>query len=178
MGLTMRAAEHATGDPGANLPIDLRFLRCASKLGRLSQRQDSRVPAKPRSPARRVFPSHGEPELATNEFTDALADAVGIRELVARLPDETDQEDFRRLLELTDVPVSGLASSISPTAVTVTTYQSAKGREFDVVIMPGLVEGASRCGPLPALPHGTANRQTRNPSPRRGGVLRGGDTCA
>lgn len=39
-----------------------------------------------------------------------------------------------------DVPLPGLASSIASTAVT--TYQSAKGREFDVVVMPGLVEGS------------------------------------
>lgn len=128
--------------PGAILPIDLTIPALAYEFGRLSQ---DRTREFRRSRGRQLaefFSSQGEPELAANAFTDALADAVGIRDLIDALPDETDQDDFRRLLELTDVPVSGLASSISPTAVTVTTYQSAKGREFDSVIMPGLVEGS------------------------------------
>ncbi len=128
--------------PGANLPIDLTIPALAYELGRLSQNRTREFRRSRGRQLAEFLSSHGEPELAANEFTEALADAVGIRELIDALPDETDQEDFWRLLELTDVPVSGLASSISPTAVTVTTYQSAKGREFDVVIMPGLVEGS------------------------------------
>lgn len=128
--------------PGANLPNDLTIPALAYEVGRLSQNKTREFR---RSCGRRLaefFSLQCEPELAANDFTDALANAVGIRGFIDALPDETDQEDFRRLLELTDVPVSGLASSISPTAVTVTTYQSAKGREFDTVVMPGLVEGS------------------------------------
>lgn len=127
--------------PGAHLPVDLTIPALAYELGRLSLNRTREFRRRRGRQLADFFQSQGEPERAANEFTAMLADALGIRELVVAWPDETDQEDFRRLLELTEVPVSGLASSISPTAVTVTTYQSAKGREFDVVIMPGLVEG-------------------------------------
>lgn len=128
--------------PGSKLPIDLTIPALASELGRLSQNRTREFRRSRGRQLAECFQSHSEPEQPANEFTAALADALSIRELIATLPDETDQEDFRRLLDLTGVPASGLASSISPTSVTVTTYQSAKGREFDVVVMPGLVEGS------------------------------------
>lgn len=130
-----------TDTPGASLPVDLTIPALAYELGRLSKNstRDFR-----RSIGRRLatfLEPARQPDQPANEFAAALADELGIYELVEGLPDETDQEDFGRLLELTDVPVSGLASSIKSTAVTVTTYQSAKGREFDIVVLPGLVEG-------------------------------------
>lgn len=128
--------------PGANLPIDLTIPALARELGRLSQNTTREFRRNRGRQLAEFFSLHCAPELAASDFTDALANALGIRGLIEALQDETDQEDFQRLLDLTDVPVYGLASSISPTAVTVTTYQSAKGREFDVVVMPGLVEGS------------------------------------
>jgi DNA helicase-2/ATP-dependent DNA helicase PcrA len=128
--------------PGANLPIDLTIPALASELGRLSQNRNRDFRRSRGRQLAKFFQTHGGSEQAASEFTGTLADALGLTELVATMPEETDQEDFRRLLELIEVPVSGLASSISPTAITVTTYQSAKGREFYVVVMPGLVEGS------------------------------------
>lgn len=128
--------------PGANLPIHLTIPALAYELGRLSQNRTRHFRRSRGRQLAEFLQSDGEPEQAAAQFTAALAHALEIRDLVDTMPDETDQEDFRRLLDLTDVPVSGLASTISPTAVTVTTYQSAKGREFDVVVMPGLVEGS------------------------------------
>lgn len=128
--------------PGASLQVDLTIPALAYELGRLSHNRTRDFRRGRGRQLAEFFESSREPEQPANEFATALADALGIREFVDGLPDETDQEDFQRLLEMTEVPVSGLASSISPTAVTVTTYQSAKGREFDVVVMPGLVEGS------------------------------------
>ncbi|MCV7584090.1 ATP-dependent helicase [Micrococcus luteus] len=136
----LRSAKSDT--PGANLPIELTIPALAYELGRLSQNTTQGFR---RSCGRRLaefFQSHCAPEMPASAFTDALANAVGIRGLINASYDETDQEDFRRLLKLDNVPVYRLASSLSRTALTVTTYQSAKGREFDVVVMPGLVEGS------------------------------------
>ena len=128
--------------PGAELPLDLTIPALASELGRLVQDRTRDFRRRRGRRLAEFFETHREPDQAANEFVGTLDHALGIEELVAALPEQTDQDDFRRLLELTDVPVSGLASSIASTAVTVTTYQSAKGREFDVVVMPGLVEGS------------------------------------
>ncbi|MBK4138934.1 MULTISPECIES: ATP-dependent helicase [Corynebacterium] len=128
--------------PGAHLPIDITIPALARDLGRLSQNTTREFRRSRGRQLAEFFSLHCAPELTASDFTDALANALDIRGLIDALQDETDQEDFQKLLNLTDVPVYGLASSISPTAVTVTTYQSAKGREFDVVIMPGLVEGS------------------------------------
>lgn len=128
--------------PGGFLPIDLTIPALASELGKLSQHRNREFRRHRGRELAGFFRLHGDSEQAANEFTAELAADLHLRELVANLPDETNQEDFFRLLELSELPVSGLASSVSSTAVTVTTYQSAKGREFDVVVMPGLVEGS------------------------------------
>jgi DNA helicase-2/ATP-dependent DNA helicase PcrA len=128
--------------PGALLPIDLTIPALSYELGRLTQKSSREFRRDcGRKLAERLQLPH-DPGQPANEFTTTLTETLGIRELIAAASDEADQEDFARLLGLTDVPVSGLASSISPTSLTVTTYQSAKGREFDVVVMPGLVEGS------------------------------------
>jgi DNA helicase-2/ATP-dependent DNA helicase PcrA len=75
----------------------------------------------------------------------SLARALGLDAIAEAGPDQRDQaglsgfQDAARLHMLTVADVA--AGTVRVGKVTLTTYHSAKGREWDVVIMPGLVDG-------------------------------------
>jgi DNA helicase-2/ATP-dependent DNA helicase PcrA len=74
-----------------------------------------------------------------------LADSLELADLAAASPAQRDQQalaDFYRADREHALTVADIAAgSLRTGKVTLTTYHSAKGREWDIVILPGLVEG-------------------------------------
>jgi DNA helicase-2/ATP-dependent DNA helicase PcrA len=74
-----------------------------------------------------------------------LADSLDLADLAAASPSQRDQQalaDFYRADREHALTVADIAAgSLRTGKVTLTTYHSAKGRGWDVVILPGLVEG-------------------------------------
>jgi DNA helicase-2/ATP-dependent DNA helicase PcrA len=135
------ARQLANHIPGAELPIELTVPRLAGELGGLcGDRTREFRRARGRSIALFLQEERG-PDSAAAEFTQGLSRAIGMDRIVPDLREQADVEEFRSLLDASDLTLADLAAPIEPRAVTITTYQSAKGREFDVVVLPGLVEG-------------------------------------
>jgi DNA helicase-2/ATP-dependent DNA helicase PcrA len=89
-----------------------------------------------------------EPDAPLAPWLEGLVDALGLDELLARGGEHgQDAEalaDLRRTAARRDLglTVQDLAGPVRrPGRVVVTTYHSAKGREFDAVILPGLQNG-------------------------------------
>ncbi|MFD6912321.1 ATP-dependent helicase [Streptomyces virginiae] len=76
-------------------------------------------------------------------FLQQLTLAMDVAVLAAASPDPRDRDTFDQLHVLQGAPLTmaELAGGQIPGHIAVTTYHSAKGREFSVVVLPGLVEG-------------------------------------
>ncbi|MEH0407393.1 UvrD-helicase domain-containing protein [[Kitasatospora] papulosa] len=100
----------------------------------------------PRSLARRLTalldatpkPAPGDPASA---LLEGLCTALELDALAHASSDERDHTalDECRIACADGLTLAGLAGGRSPDCITLTTYHSSKGREFDVVILPGLV---------------------------------------
>ncbi len=76
-------------------------------------------------------------------FIGTLSDVLNLPRLAAERNDRRDRQAPAALEEACDtgVTMAELAGGRVPGRLTLTTYHSAKGREFSVVVLPGLVEG-------------------------------------
>jgi DNA helicase-2/ATP-dependent DNA helicase PcrA len=85
------------------------------------------------------------PEEPLSPWLSRLAESLELEAIAVASPDQRDQEaltgfheaDRRHALTVADIAAGALRTG----KVTLTTYHSAKGREWDIVIMPGLVDG-------------------------------------
>lgn len=127
--------------PGAELAVELTIPALAADLGRLCQ---DRSRGFRRSAGRNLaglFEEASDPNEEVAGFVGRISSVVELTQLVRRGLERADDGDLENLLRAESLTVAELASNVEPLAVTLTTYQSAKGREFDVVVLPGLVEG-------------------------------------
>ncbi|MEU9015720.1 ATP-dependent helicase [Streptomyces sp. NPDC048479] len=74
-------------------------------------------------------------------FLTALLGILGVTQLADGSPDQRDQETAEALAHVGDLTMAELAGGQIPGHIALTTYHSAKGREFRIVILPGLIEG-------------------------------------
>lgn len=74
-------------------------------------------------------------------FLAALWDALGVTHLADHSPDHCDRDTAQALAVPGDLTMAELAGGQIPGHIALTTYRSAKGHEFQIVILPGLVEG-------------------------------------
>lgn len=78
-------------------------------------------------------------------FLKELVENAGLEELSTASPDERDRSTLHRFRDATRadsaMTVVDIAGGKARGKVMLTTYHSAKGREFDTVILPGLCEG-------------------------------------
>ncbi|MER6400737.1 ATP-dependent helicase [Kitasatospora sp. NPDC001603] len=83
-----------------------------------------------------------EPSDDARAFLGMLSSSMDLAALVRASRDPRDRDTAERLNALRDEPLTmaELAGGQVPGHVALTTYHSAKGREFSVVILPGLVE--------------------------------------
>ncbi|MFE7278491.1 ATP-dependent helicase [Streptomyces sp. NPDC057623] len=86
-------------------------------------------------------PDRESPSHPARTFLTALWDTLGIRHLADHSPDQRDRDTARALAEPDDLTMAELAGGQIPGHIALTTYHSAKGREFRIVILPGLIEG-------------------------------------
>lgn len=102
----------------------------------------------PRALARRLLPILDGPnrESPTHDaggFMRALTDALNLAQLASARNDQRDQHAATALDSAVSegLTMAELAGGRAPGRLVLTTYHSAKGREFSAVILPGLVEG-------------------------------------
>ncbi|MFE4492464.1 ATP-dependent helicase [Streptomyces niveus] len=75
-------------------------------------------------------------------FLEELATVLDLGTLAAAAEDERDRTAVNELRrEAEHLTLAELAGGRAPGRVVLTTYHSSKGREFDVVVLPGLVNG-------------------------------------
>jgi DNA helicase-2/ATP-dependent DNA helicase PcrA len=102
----------------------------------------------PRSLARQLLelvdaPDRDAPEDDASAFLEQLLDRLDIDRLAnlsSDLRDQQTRQAFRAAAER-GLTMAELAGGRAPGRIVLTTYHSAKGREFSVVILPGLVDG-------------------------------------
>lgn len=102
----------------------------------------------PRSLARDLLtlldaPDREAAEDDTTAFLDRLLAHLSVDQLASLAPDLRDQQapsDFRTAAA-SGLTMAELAGERAPGRIVLTTYHSAKGREFSVVVLPGLVDG-------------------------------------
>jgi DNA helicase-2/ATP-dependent DNA helicase PcrA len=115
-----------------------------------------------------VFMEQVPPEILLGDWLRAIDEKLGLRSAAAKCGDRRD--DLAGLQDLFDATdVAGVLSKITITdfatdgrvegKAILTTFHSAKGRQFDVVIIPGLVEGI-----MPARPWSKNDGQYLEPS--------------
>ena len=99
----------------------------------------------------------------TATLVDLLDAALGLTALAAASREQRDQAALDRLREMSEahgVTLEQLAGpDLAMGKVVVTTYHSAKGREFSAVVLPGLVEGI-----VPRLEWAKSRRAFREPA--------------
>jgi DNA helicase II / ATP-dependent DNA helicase PcrA len=95
-------------------------------------------------------------------WLDGLASALSLDALAAASEEQRDAaalEKLREAVNTSGLTVADLAAGVVQGKVVLTTYHSAKGREFDLVILPGLVEGV-----LPKLDWNRSMRRWEDPA--------------
>ncbi|MFE4422025.1 UvrD-helicase domain-containing protein [Streptomyces sp. NPDC056817] len=86
-------------------------------------------------------PNRETPAHPASEFLTALWDTLSVRQLADGSPDQRDRDTARALADTHGLTMAELAGGQIPGHIALTTYHSAKGREFRIVILPGLIEG-------------------------------------
>ncbi|WP_079167819.1 ATP-dependent helicase [Streptomyces pactum] len=86
-------------------------------------------------------PDRETPAHPARIFLAALWDTLRATHLADHSPDERDRDTAQALADPGDLTMAELAGGQIPGHIALTTYHSAKGREFRIVILPGLVEG-------------------------------------
>jgi DNA helicase-2/ATP-dependent DNA helicase PcrA len=86
-------------------------------------------------------PDRETPSHRAGAFLAALWDALRATHLADHSPDQRDRATAQALADPGDLTMAELAGGQIPGHTALTTYHSAKGREFRIVILPGLVEG-------------------------------------
>jgi DNA helicase-2/ATP-dependent DNA helicase PcrA len=78
-----------------------------------------------------------------DEFVQELSEVLELRRLAAKTPDQRDRQAPETLASALEqgLSMAELAGGRAPGRLVLTTYHSAKGREFIAVVLPGLVEG-------------------------------------
>ncbi|WP_211121239.1 UvrD-helicase domain-containing protein [Streptomyces yatensis] len=137
--------------PGSSDPADTPRLRTVMELAGTWHRRriDASLAIEQDAPRRlaRTLTAllDAEPRPAPHEpaapLLEELSAALDLETLAAAGPDERDHtalQDCRQIVA-SGLTVAELAGGRAPGRITLTTYHSAKGREFDVVILPGLI---------------------------------------
>ncbi|MFF3910531.1 3'-5' exonuclease [Streptomyces sp. NPDC001848] len=86
-------------------------------------------------------PHRETPAHPASTFLTALWNTLKVPELAQDSPDQRDRDTARVLEDADDLTMAELAGGQIPGHIALTTYHSAKGREFGIVILPGLIEG-------------------------------------
>lgn len=98
-------------------------------------------------------------------WVEALAETLELQEIGVASPVRRDQETLRKFCDAAwsyGLTLGDAAGSIRLGKVTVTTYHSAKGREWNFVLLPGLVDGV-----MPYRKWSKAHRTHLDPSPNQ-----------
>jgi DNA helicase-2/ATP-dependent DNA helicase PcrA len=102
----------------------------------------------PRSLARRLLrlldsPDREQLDDDSQPFWSKLSELLSAGQLATRSRDRRDQQAPAKIANevATGLTMAELAGGSAPGRVVITTYHSAKGREFSAVILPGLIEG-------------------------------------
>ncbi|RIV29818.1 ATP-dependent helicase [Micromonospora radicis] len=138
----------AQDDHGDRRPIST-ARELAAQLGQLRSTRGLSTPEETvRSLARLLIPVLDAPdrpgrEDACGPFLGELLRALDAAALTANTDDQRDVEAYQILTEEASCRMSmaELAGGRAPGHVALTTYHSAKGREFAAVILPGLIDG-------------------------------------
>jgi DNA helicase II / ATP-dependent DNA helicase PcrA len=87
-------------------------------------------------------PDREDPADAAAGFIRTLSDVLKLPQLAAERNDQRDRQATSILEEARDngITMAELAGGRAPGRLVLTTYHSAKGREFSAVVLPGLVE--------------------------------------
>lgn len=125
-----------------DLAAQLRSIRLAAGLRRPND--SIRDIGKLIVPLVEVLPSK-RASVPAADFTEKLIKEIGLEELCNASLDERDRSALEQLREATRseaaMTVGDIAGGKAYGKLMLTTYHSAKGREFDTVILPGLCEG-------------------------------------
>lgn len=136
------AATHVAGTAEARTIMDLATLWHRRRIdARLAIEEDT-----PRRLARQLTAlldtaANPAPSESANAFLEGLCTALELDALAQASSDERDHTalDECRTVCANGLTLAELAGGRAPGRITLTTYHSAKGREFDVVILPGLI---------------------------------------
>lgn len=86
-------------------------------------------------------PDRETPAHPASTFLTALWNTLSGTPLAQSSPDRRDRATLEAMADLGELTMAELAGGQIPGHVALTTYHSAKGREFRLVILPGLLEG-------------------------------------
>ncbi|MFK4152904.1 ATP-dependent helicase [Streptomyces fungicidicus] len=86
-------------------------------------------------------PNRETPSHRAAPFLAALWNTLRATHLADHSPDQRDRDTAKALADPGDLTMAELAGGQIPGHIALTTYHSAKGREFRIVILPGLVDG-------------------------------------
>ena len=95
-------------------------------------------------------------------WLDELIDALSLDVVAAHSEDQRDRvalQQLRQAVVSSGLRMADLASGVVQGKVVLTTYHSSKGREFDLMILPGLVEGV-----MPRLDWNPSQKRYEEPS--------------
>lgn len=97
-----------------------------------------------RSVVRRLasfFRSPSRDAAMASDFVAKLSRVLDLEDVAALSVEDRDIQELMVLLNSAGLSTAALVALVRPNAVVLTTYQSAKGREFAAVVLPGLIEG-------------------------------------